>query len=48
MDMKNIYIYEDGEYYIGQWKIYKSHVKETQYESNSKIKKGKWLNDVGN
>ena len=40
------YIWEDGEYYIGQYKNNLKHGKGTKYYSNGNIKqKGNWIND---
>ena len=41
------YIWEDGKYYIGQWKNDLFHGKGTMYYSNGKIKyEGDWINDA--
>ena len=40
------YIWENGEYYIGQFKNGLSHGKGTMYYSNGKIKyEGDWINN---
>ena len=40
------YIWENGEYYIGQWKNGLFHGKGIEYYSNGNIKnEGNWIND---
>ena len=43
---KGKYIYENGEYYIGEFKSGERHGKGILYYSDGKIKqKGNWIND---
>ena len=43
---KGQYIWEDGKYYIGQWKNGLFHGKGIEYYSNGKIKyEGDYIND---
>ena len=45
------YIYQDGSYYIGQWKKYLRHGKGTMFNSKKEIEnKGNWINGefIGN